>query len=166
MELHKIHPEAVDHSLEKARQYRSLLEPEMAISICLDIFAVDKNHQPALIVYILALTDSLAKSGMKKPDKFILDAIKRLDTKYNRFYYEGIFYERKARGLIAHHTMSKSFAYRLLLDAMACYEKAEKLSDSANDDAVLRYNSCARVIENEHLEPRQDIDDEHWQSEA
>lgn len=165
MDLHLIRHEAVASALVKARQYRSLLEPEMAISICLDIFAIEPDHQVALVIYILALTDSFTKAGTKKSDQVVLQAISRLNAEYERIYYEGIFHERKARGLV-NHSMSKSFAYRLFLEAMACYNKAKPLSPKDNDDAVLRYNSCVRTIKSENLEPRQDMDDVHWQSEA
>lgn len=166
MKIHLIHTEAIDSALIKARQYRSLLEPELAISICLDIFAIDDNHQEALMVYILALTDSFGQSGIKKSDKVVMQAINRLKSDYHQAYYEGIFYERKARGLVVHHSMSKSFAYDLFLEAIKCYERAKNLAPKNNDNAILRHNSCVRTIKNEHLEPRQDADDEHWQQEA
>jgi hypothetical protein len=30
--------------------------------------------------------------------------------------------------------------------AMSCFERAEALRPSANDDAVLRWNTCARIL--------------------
>ena len=166
MDLYLMHRKGIDAALIKAKQYRSLLEPEIAISICLDIFAIDENNQEALIIYILALTDSFGHSGIQKSDKVIMQAVEHLSSDYARTYYEGIFYERKARGLVAHHSMSKSFAYRLFLEAINCYGKAQSLASQDNNDAILRHNSCVRTIEGEHLEPRQDADDEHWQQEA
>ena len=62
--------------------------------------------------------------------------------------------------------MSRSFAYNLFLQAMDYYRRAEELSTEDDDDAILRYNSCLRTISNEHLEPRQDLDDADWQSES
>ena len=71
MEYRLIQPKNIDRALEKAKQYRALLEPELAISICLDIFAVAENHQESLVIYILALTDTLSDHNVKaeKPDK-------------------------------------------------------------------------------------------------
>lgn len=162
-----IHKDSIDIVLDKARQYRSLLEPDLAISICLDIFAVDAQHQEALVIYILALSDTLSHggTGTHKPDKKILNAIKQLKSKYQQDYYQGIFYERKARSLMR-HAMSRSFAYNLLFQAIECYQKAEKLSPKGNDDTILRHNACLRTIENEHLQPRQDADDVDWHSES
>lgn len=167
MKYHLIHKESIDTVLDKARQYRSLLEPDLAISICLDVFAVDADHQETLVIYILALSDTLSHggTGAHKPDKKILDAIKKLRSDYQQSYYQGIFYERKARSLMR-HAMSRSFAYNLLSQAIKCYQQAEKLSPKGCDDAILRYNACLRTIENEHLQPRQDADDVDWHSES
>ncbi len=167
MEYRLIQPSNINRALEKAKQYRALLEPELAISICLDIFAVAENHQASLIIYILALTDTLSDNNSKteNPDKKILEVIAKLDLEYQRKYYTGIFYERKARSLMQ-RLMSKSFAYNVFLQAMGYYKDAEKISTEDDDDAILRYNSCLRTIENEHLEPRQDLDDANWQSES
>ncbi|SFV85319.1 hypothetical protein MNB_SUP05-SYMBIONT-4-20 [hydrothermal vent metagenome] len=49
MKYHLIHKNSIDTVLDKARQYRSLLEPDLAISICLDIFLVDPENQEALV---------------------------------------------------------------------------------------------------------------------
>ena len=165
MECYLIHHQTIDGALTKARQYRSLLEPELAISICLDIFAIESNNQEALIIYILALTDTFSKVGIKQSDQRILNSIAKLESPYYQAYYKGIFHERKARGLI-NHSMSKSFAYHLLLEAIGSYQVAKTLSPEDNDDAILRHNSCVRTIQNEHLEPRQDPDDAHWHTEA
>ncbi len=38
-------------------------------------------------------------------------------------------------------------AYQWFAEAMSCYEKAEQLSPPGNDDAILRWNTCARILE-------------------
>ena len=48
MPYHKINKSSLPSVIAKAKQYRSLLEPDLAISICLDVFAVDQNNQEAL----------------------------------------------------------------------------------------------------------------------
>lgn len=166
MEYHLIHKENIGSALDKAKQYRSLFEPELAISICLDIFAVDSDNQPALVIYILALSDAFLhhNTGAHKADKKILDAIKQLKSEYQSAYYAGIFYERKARSLM-YQPMSRSFAYNLFTQAIAYFQQAEKINDGS-DDAVLRYNACVRAIKNEHLQPRQDADDVDWHAES
>jgi hypothetical protein len=37
-------------------------------------------------------------------------------------------------------------AYGWLREAMTWFEKAEELRPSGNDDAVLRWNACARLL--------------------
>ncbi|HET8806851.1 MAG TPA: hypothetical protein VFM76_00580, partial [Methylophaga sp.] len=60
LSLHDIHADSIDLALDKARQYRSLLEPEIAESICLDVLNIDADNQAALVLYILALTDQIS----------------------------------------------------------------------------------------------------------
>jgi hypothetical protein len=49
----------------------------------------------------------------------------------------------------------RSSAYDGFREAMQWYERPEALRPAGNDDAVLRWNSCARAIERERLEPGQ-----------
>jgi len=156
LELHDIHPDAIPQALEKAKQYRSLLEPEMAASICLDILNIDSNNQQALIIYILALTDQLHHTQKQSQIKDITQAIEKLETDYRRFYYSGILNERRALALLS-QPMSHSFAYDYLMEALKDYQQAEKLCPEGNDEAILRWNSCIRTINKEKLQPRQDV---------
>jgi len=158
MEYHKIDKGSIEDVLERAKQYRSLLQPDMAISICMDIFAVDKNNQDALVIYILALTDQLSQSESKVHQKKITDSIKRLDSKFLQHYYSGIFFERQARSLLK-HSMSRSFAYEAFIEAIAEFEIAEKMAPEHCADPILRYNSCIRTIKKENLQPRQEFDE-------
>jgi len=156
--LHDIHTDAIESALAKARQYRSLLEPEIAESICLDILNIDANNQQALVIYILALTDQLHHTEKQSQIKQIQTTIARLDSEYERYYYTGIMNERRARFLIS-QPMSHSFAYDYFIEAIEAYQQAEKMSPDHNDDAILRQNSCVRSIEKEKLQARQDSED-------
>ncbi len=158
MEYHKIDKDSIEDVLDRAKQYRSLLQPDMAISICMDIFAVDKNNQEALVIYILALTDQLSQSESKVHQKKITDSIKRLDSKFLQHYYSGIFFERQARSLLK-HSMSRSFAYEAFIEAIVEFEIAEKMAPEHCADPILRYNSCIRTIKKENLQPRQEFDE-------
>ena len=60
-EIKPIHREAVPAALEKAKHYRLLNAPADAESICLDILEIDPDHQEALVVLILSLTDQFAE---------------------------------------------------------------------------------------------------------
>ena len=41
----------------------------------------------------------------------------------------------------------------MFMDAMELFERAEALLPAGNDDAVLRWNGCARVIHRNKLQP-------------
>jgi hypothetical protein len=43
------------------------------------------------------------------------------------------------------------------MDAMELYEKAEAVRPQGNDDALLRWNTCARIINQYNLKPRDEI---------
>lgn len=156
LELHDIHPDAIKQALKKAKQYRSLLEPDIAESICLDILKIDDNNQEALVVYILSLTDQLHQTERQTQIKDITQAIEKLESEYKRFYYTGLLNERRALALMS-QPMSHSFAYDYFIEALQCYQYAEKICpDEYNDEATLRWNSCIRTIQKEKLQPRQD----------
>ena len=100
LSLHDIHADSIDLALDKARQYRSLLEPEIAESICLDVLNIDPANQAALVLYILALTDQISISGSQSPFQAIETAISQLQSDYKQLYYTGIFHERRARFML------------------------------------------------------------------
>ncbi len=152
LSLHDIHADSIDLALDKARQYRSLLEPEIAESICLDVLNIDPDNQAALVIYILALTDQISISGSQSPFQAIENAIERLNVDYQRIYYTGIFHERRARFMLT-QPMSRAFSYDYFAKALACYQQAEQMRPEHNDEAILRWNSCVRTIGREKLEP-------------
>jgi hypothetical protein len=144
---------AVPAALERALRYRLLNDPEQAESICLDILEVDPDNQEALVTLILALTDQFGSSeGSPSPAQ--VDAyISRLDSEYQRHYYRGIACERQARARL-HRPLSRSFAFDGFREAMEWFEKAAAIRPEANDEAVLRWNTCVRIIRRRHLQPR------------
>ncbi len=158
LKLQNIHSGAIASALSKAQQYRSLLEPEIAESICLDILKIDPEHQDALVIYILSLTDQLNQSERQSQIKAVQRAIDKLSTDYQRLYYSGLLSERRARFMIT-QPMSRSFAYDYFYEALQSYQKAEAIRPDDNDEAILRWNSCIRTIEKEKLKPRRDSED-------
>ncbi|PHS70295.1 MAG: hypothetical protein COB23_04045 [Methylophaga sp.] len=158
LELHDIHADAIKKALKKAKQYRSLLEPEIAESICLDILNIDQDNQSVLVIYILALLDQILLAEKQTQIKVIERAIEKLNSQYQRYYYSGLLNERRARRLIT-QTMSHSFAYDYFIEALQYYQQASKISPDQNDEAILRWNSCIRTIEKEKLKPRLDSED-------
>jgi len=159
--LKSLSPEAVPAALEKAERYRLLNEPAEAESICLDILHTDPENQPALITLLLAVTDRFAK-GYGVSDTQAKELLARITGDYERFYYAGILAERRAKAKLAQGTPGCAFqAYNGFRAAMDWFEKAEAIHPPGNDDALLRWNTCARMIsknklvaqEEEHFEP-------------
>ena len=73
----------------------------------------------------------------------------------NRFYYLGIIRERQGKSAVDRRVPGSNHnAYEWFHEAMALYEKAEALAPSGNDDAILRWNTCARQIELHNLTER------------
>ena len=143
-ELKAISPEAVDRALAKAERYRLLNEPGEAESICMDVLRVEPDNQKALITLLLALTDQLEHGGDVNEAREVLA---RLRGDYEQAYYAGIICERRAKALMRHGGPGSGYvAYDGLREAMSWYEKAEALRPPGNDDATLRWNTCARIL--------------------
>ena len=138
--------EGVPAALEKAHRYRLLNEPAAAESICLDVLAVDAENQQALETLLLAITDQFDRemgAGVRRAR----DVIPRLDDEYRREYYAGIVCERHAMAQLRRSGPgAEQAAYGAFRDAMAWYERAEEHRPAGNDDAILRWNTCARIL--------------------
>ena len=144
-ELKAISAGAVPGALEKAERYRLLNDPEQAESICRDVLTVDGRNQDALRILLLSLTDQFPHADGGAHAREAREVIGRLVGDYDRAYYAGLVHEREARALLARHGV-QSAAYHGFREAMDWYEKAEGLRAAGNDDALLRWNSCARSI--------------------
>lgn len=153
-ELKTLSPEGIGAALKKAVRYRLLNEPFLAESICRDILATAPDHQEALITLILAITDQFGTEG----GSTLADAralLRRLEREYDREYYAGMVCERKGKSHLRRHSAgSGTVAYDWLRQAMDHYERAEALRPAGNDDPVLRWNTCARLIQKHaHVQP-------------
>ena len=152
-ELKKISAEGIPDALEKAERYRLLNEPRLAESICLDILEVEPSNNKAVVTMLLAITDEFNSSPADVTEATRL--LPRLPSEYDRFYYGGIICERKGKSLLGKNIPEGTYIiYEWLLDAMELYEKAETIRPSGNDDALLRWNTCARLITRYRLKPR------------
>jgi hypothetical protein len=153
-ELKKLSPEAIPAALEKAVRYRLLNEPGEAESICLDVLQADPENQEAIVTLLLALTDRFTK-GYGVSDTQAKQLLAGIKDEYERAYYTGIFAERRAKTKLVQNTPDCRFqAYDLFRDAMDWFEKAEAVRPSGNDDSVLRWNTCVRIIAQNKLVPR------------
>jgi hypothetical protein len=155
-ELKKIAASGIPHALEKAERYRLLNDPAQAESICRDVLVVDPGNQDALRALILSLTDQFGEHGAGGAAREARGHVAALADEYERAYYDGIVFERETRAFLARKTVVRAAAYDGFRHAMECYERAEQLRPPGNEDAVLRWNSCARAIERERLEPEPD----------
>jgi hypothetical protein len=153
-ELKPISHDSLAGALAKAERYRLLNEPGEAESICRDILAVEPDNQPALISLILALTDQIADDSHAFTNALLM--VDRLQAPYDRTYYAGIAWERRAK--VRHHGGAQGahhYVYEWIVTALDLFEKAEPLRASGNDDAILRWNACVRFLcQHKELSPR------------
>ena len=153
-QLKTLSKEAIPAALERAREYRLLNEPAQAESICLDILAVDPDNQTATVHLLLAISDQLAENLIENLAR-ALALLPGLDNEYQRAYCRGILSERTARVYLRRPTPGSHFsAYDMFREAMQFYKEAERLRPPGNDEALLRWNTCARAIMTSHLEER------------
>jgi tetratricopeptide (TPR) repeat protein len=145
-ELKRISTAGIPEAIAKAGLYRSLNEPEEAESICRDILAVDPQHQLALRLLGLALTDQFT-GGESDRVRETEETFQRLSDTYERLYYAGIVHERRAKAQFKAgqppHILLPLFEY-----ALRSFAEAEKISPPGNDDAILRWNRCVRLLQN------------------
>jgi hypothetical protein len=152
-DLKPLSKDAIPKALEKADRYRLLNEPAEAESICLDILSTDPENQRALVTLILALTDQFDRVDYSVGHTQFGELLPRLRDEYERSYYAGVISERRAKASLRRQ-MHASAAYEWFREAMSWYEKAEAIRPPGNDDAVLRWNTCARIfMNNTHLQP-------------
>ena len=148
-ELKKISREAIPRALQKAERYRLLNQSWATESICLDILEVDPTNQQVIVMLMLALTDQFGdeprRAGATRPNPA------RADHR-----------SLPARVLLTASSTSGSDMPQLATQAVhadamaheAHHQRHVALRGSGgmrppgNDDAILRWNTCARTLEN------------------
>jgi hypothetical protein len=149
IKLKLISREAIPAALEKAARYRHLNEPAEAESICLDVLQVDPDNREAHVTLILALTDQFEHRLAEKVPR-ALEVLSRLRDDYQREYYAGVIRERQAKAFLKRALPgSGEAAYGWLHEAMKHYDKAAEIRPADDDSAILRWNTCARIIMSE-----------------
>jgi hypothetical protein len=163
-ELKPISLDAVPAALEKAKHYRLLNEPRPAESICLDVLEVDPDNQEALVLLVLAASDQIERrqlEGVRLAQQYL----ERVRDEYAREYYGGLICERRAKAVLQEQRPRYQYhAYEWFRRAMEHYERAERLRPHGNDDALLRWNTCVRILQrNRELapEPEEQAPGEH-----
>ena len=144
-DLKPISQAGIAEAISKVEVYRYLNEPGEAESICRDILAVDADNQAALRLLGLAITDQFDGSTSDRYAE-AENVFRSLTNEYERIYHHGIVHERKAKaqlkaGRLAHTILP------IFEEAMRCFEDAEKIRPVNNDDAILRWNRCLRLLQ-------------------
>jgi tetratricopeptide (TPR) repeat protein len=144
-QLKSISKSGIAEALAKIQHYRYLNQAEEAESICRDVLAVDPENQMALRLLGLTITDQF-KGTLSDGFREAQSCFEQLSSPYERAYYMGILHERRAKaqmraGHLAHSLLA-SFE-----NALRCFEEAEKIRPAGNDDALLRWNRCVRLMQ-------------------
>jgi hypothetical protein len=155
--MHSVKPitrAGVPAALQKAERYRLLNDSSAAESICLDVLEVDPDNQQALVMLVLAITDQM-RDGLIEGVTRSREVLPRLTDEYKRHYYAGIICERRAKAqLVRGGPRADQVAAQWLAEAMRHYEAAEAMRPQGNDEAILRWNTCARLLNRaEQLHP-------------
>lgn len=145
--LKRISLAGVPAALQKAERYRFLNDSRAAESICLDILEVEPGNEAALRTLLLSITDQLSAEpaeGVRRAR----EVLPRLGDEYQRAYYAGIICERRATAQLVRGGMgADDVATQWLYDALRWYERAEALRPAGNDETILRWNTCVRLLE-------------------
>src|SRR6266545_2228532 len=122
--LKPISHDSVAAALAKVERYRLLNEPNEAESICRDILQVEPDNQAALINLILALTDQIPQDT--RAFASAIDTVPHLDSPYDRAYYAGIAWERRAKGRYqSGGPGAHRYVYEWIVTALRLFETAE-----------------------------------------
>jgi tetratricopeptide (TPR) repeat protein len=147
LKLKTISKAGIGEAIAKAELYRYLNEPEEAESICRDVLAADPKHMLGLRTLGLAITDQFTGGAADRYAE-VESIFERLADPYERLYYLGLLYERRVkaqlRGGRAAHTLLP-----LLEKALHCFAEAETIHPPGNDDAILRWNRCVRLLQSQ-----------------
>jgi tetratricopeptide (TPR) repeat protein len=143
--LKRISNNGIAQAIAKAELYRYLAEPEEAESICRDILAVEGDNQVALRMLGLAISDQLSGGRLDRWSE-AESVFQSLTDLYERFYYTGLLHERRVKAQLRAGQPLRTLV-PLIENAMLCFEQAEKIRPPNNDEALLRWNRCVRLLQ-------------------
>ena len=145
LKLKPISKDGIPEAISKAELYRYLNEPGEAESICRDILAADSDNQTALRLLALSITDQFTGNTSDRYSE-AENTFQKLTDPYQRSYYAGILHERQAKAQLA-AGRSPYMVTPLFEKALDYFEKAEAIRPQGNDDAILRWNRCVRILQ-------------------
>ena len=148
--------EGIAAALQKAHRYRLLNDSVAAESICLDVLGVEPDNVEALALHVLAITDQFSTAQSSDRGR-AREAVARLTDPYLSAYYNGVICERWAKAMLHRGAAeSAAMAYDSIEKALAFYAAAERVRPPGNDEVILRWNSCVRILQrNPQLRPRE-----------
>jgi tetratricopeptide (TPR) repeat protein len=156
--LKPISKAGIAEALSKVEVYRYLNEPGEAESICRDILAVEPDNQAALRLLGLSITDQFTGEANDRYHD-AENAFRSLTDPYNSVYHLGLLHERKAKGQLRAGRLPHA-VMPFFEQAMRYFEEAERISPPDNDDAILRWNRCVRLLESRmDSEWRREVDE-------
>jgi len=145
LKLKPISRAGIPEAIAKVEVYRYLNEPGEAESICRDILTEEPDNQTALRLLGLAITDQFTGEISDRYQE-AEHVFRGLTSEYERGYHLGILQERKAKAQLRAgrppHTVLPVFE-----EAMNYFEAAEKIRPPNNDEAILRWNRCVRLLQ-------------------
>ncbi|HEY3779890.1 MAG TPA: hypothetical protein VGL56_02310 [Fimbriimonadaceae bacterium] len=158
MELKRITPEGIPSALELAERYRLLNESEQAESICQDVLDIDPKNQLATRIMLLAISDQFGrhKSATLQHAQQLAS---QLSDPYEKQYFSGVLMERWARAKWHEH-QNINLVHDWLHRAMDAFSKAQEIRPAGNDAALLRWNTCVRLLKN--LPKPQEVHEAHF----
>src|ERR1700676_3798135 len=132
-QLKSISKAGIPEAIAKVELYRSLNEPEEAESICRDILAIEPEQQLARRMLGLSITDQFLGIAGDRYEE-CRSIFQSLRDPYERFYYTGLFLERRAKaqlrtGCAAHILLP------LIEEALHCFSEAEKTRPIGNNES-------------------------------
>lgn len=144
LKLKTISKSGIAEAFSKATLYRYLNEPEETESICNDILAIEPENQMALRTLGVAITDQFTGQSSDRYAE-AETSFQSLSDAYERHYYTGLLYERRAKAQMRAGRPPQVLV-ALFKEAMRYFEEAEKIRPPENDDTVLRWNRCVRLL--------------------
>src|SRR5262249_59215005 len=123
--------------------YRSTNAPKDSKSICRDILAVDPNQRLALRMLALPITDHFL-GGVSDRYREAEEIFQRLSENYDRLYYTGILYERRAKAQLCAR-QSPPTLLPLFERALQNFCEAEKIPPAGNDASIPSWNRFVRL---------------------
>src|SRR5215510_11429135 len=145
LQIKPISKEGIPEAISKAELYRYLNEPGEAESICRDILAADPKNQTALRLLGLSITDQFTGHPADRYRE-AMETFQDLSDGYERLYYLGILHERQAKSQLAAGREPYMVA-PMFEKALEYFEQAEAIRPHGNDDAILRWNRCVRILQ-------------------